>query len=185
MSQAMTKCLQKKQLNHHNRRNKLWSKARHKQQGVYTVEFAIVGAVFFLLLFAVLEVGRLFFVWNVLTEASRRGARLATVCHFEHGSVSAFDPMAEAALFNNVPMAPDLSIANLKISYLQLNGTQIVDSDNVDDIDLVRAEIINYQHQLIIPGLFMTLNSPSFSTTLPRESLGVTRTKYTSCLPST
>jgi len=166
-------------------RNKLWSKARHKQQGVYTIEFAIVGAVFFLLLFAVLEVGRLFFVWNVLTEASRRGARLATVCHFDHASVSAFNPMREAALFDKVPMAPELAIANLRISYLQLNGTQIIDSSNVNDIDLVRAEIINYQHQLIIPGLFMTLNSPSFSTTLPRESLGATRTKYTSCLPST
>jgi len=182
MSQTKAKCSQKNKLNHHNRRNKRWSKARHQQQGVYTVEFAIVGAVFFLLLFAVLEVGRLFFVWNVLTEASRRGARLATVCHFDHGSISAFDAMREAALFDKVPMAPELSIANLKISYLELNGTPVVDTD---DIELVRAEIINYQHQLIIPGLFMTLNSPSFSTTLPRESLGATRTKYTSCLPST
>jgi len=60
----------------------------NKQHGVYSIEFALVGAVFFLLLFAVLEVGRLFFVWNVLTEASRRGARLATVCHFDHGEIS-------------------------------------------------------------------------------------------------
>jgi len=163
-------------------RNKLWSKARHKQQGVYTIEFAIVGAVFFLLLFAVLEVGRLFFVWNVLTEASRRGARLATVCYFDHGAVSAFAPMREAALFNKVPMAPNLSIANLKISYLQLDGSPVGD---IDEIKLVRAEIINYQHQLIIPGLFMTLNSPSFATTLPRESLGATRKGPTYCLPNT
>ena len=45
-----------------------------KQQGVYAVEFAIAGSLFFLLLFAVLEIGRLFFTWNVLTEVTRRGA---------------------------------------------------------------------------------------------------------------
>ena len=127
------------------------AKPRSKQQGVYTVEFAIVGAVFFLLLFAVIEVGRLFFVWNVLTEASRRGARLATVCYFDHDGISAFPQMREAALFDKVPMAPNLSINNLQISYLQMDGTPVID---IDDIDLVRAEIINYQHQLIIPGAF-------------------------------
>ena len=152
-----------------------------QQRGIYTIEFAIVGAVFFLLLFTVLEVGRLFFIWNILTEASRRGARLATVCHFDHSAVSAFDPMREAALFDKVPMAPNLGIANLQVSYLQIDGTPVVD---INDIALVRAEIINYQHQLIIPGLFLTLNSQSFATTLPRESLGATRTKYTHCLPS-
>jgi len=154
---------------------------RKNQRGVYTIEFAIVGAVFFLLLFAVIEVGRLFFVWNVLTEASRRGARLATVCHFDHDGISAFSQMREAALFDKVAMAPNLSITNLQVSYLQMDGTPVVD---INDIALVRAEIINYQHQLFIPGLFLTLNSPSFVTTLPRESLGATKTKHTSCLPS-
>lgn len=156
--------------------------SKKQQSGVYSIEFAIVGAVFFLLLFAVLEVGRLFFVWNVLTEASRRGARLATVCHFDRVEISAFADMREAALFNNLPMAPGLTITNLKISYLQLDGSQVND---INEIKLVRAEIEDYQHQLIIPGLFLTLNSPSFSTTLPRESLGVTHSKYTSCEAST
>ncbi|MBL4823270.1 MAG: pilus assembly protein [Colwellia sp.] len=158
------------------------NKGRSKQRGVYTIEFALIGAVFFLLLFAVLEVGRLFFVWNILTEASRRGARLATVCHFNHGEKSAFAPMLEAALFDKLPIAPNLSISNLQISYLQINGDPVAD---VKDIALVRAEIKDYQHQLIIPGLFLTLNSPSFATTLPRESLGVTRQPdYTFCFPT-
>jgi hypothetical protein len=157
------------------------AKPRSNQRGIYTIEFAIVDAVFFLLLFAVIEVGRLFFVWNVLTEASRRGARLATVCHFNHGEISAFSQMREAALFDKLPLAPNLNITNLQISYLQIDGTAVTD---IKDIALVRSEIVNYQHQLFIPGLFLTLNSPSFATTLPRESLGATRTKHTSCLPS-
>ena len=156
----------------------------NKERGVYSVEFAIVGGLFFLLLFAVLEVGRLFFVWNVLTEASRRGARLATVCYFDttvSTDLKAYEPMLRAAMFDNSTLAPSLTWSNLKVSYLNFDGSLAADKD---DIELVRAEIINYQHQLIIPGLFITLNSPSFATTLPRESLGVTRQRTTLCLPS-
>jgi len=153
----------------------------HKQSGVYSIEFAIVGGLFFILLFAILEVGRLFFVWNVLTEASRRGARLATVCNFNQVNMLADSEMISAALFNNVALVPNLTPANLNIDYLQANGSLATD---FVAIDLVRAEIVNYQHQMIIPGLFLTLNSPSFTTTLPAESLGVTRWKYTQCLPS-
>jgi len=154
---------------------------KHKQSGVYSIEFAIVGTLFFIVLFAVLEIGRLFFVWNVLTEASRRGARLATVCDFNQAGVAAFDDMVTAALFDNIQLVPNLNAANLRIQYLRLNGAPAADFSS---IRLVRAEIINYQHQLLIPGFTFTINSPSFATTLPRESLGVTRFKYTQCLPS-
>mgnify|MGYP000211515895 FL=1 len=153
----------------------------NKQSGVYSIEFAIVGGLFFILLFAVLEVGRLFFVWNVLTEASRRGARLATVCNFNQVDMLADSEMITAALFNNVALVPNLTTGNLNIEYLQANGSLATD---FVAIDLVKAEIVNYHHQMIIPGLFLTLNSPSFATTLPVESLGVTRWKYTQCLPS-
>jgi hypothetical protein len=155
-----------------------------KQHGVYTIEFAIVGGLFFLLLFAVLEVGRLFFVWNVLTEASRRGARLATVCYFNTVDNAPYEAMLHAAMFDDLTLAPGLTWSNLKVSYLRLDGSLVDSGDSSDDIELVRAEIVNYQHQMIIPGLFFTLNSPSFATTLTRESLGVTREKTTLCLPS-
>jgi len=153
----------------------------NKQSGVYSIEFAIVGSLFFVLLFAVLEVGRLFFVWNVLTEASRRGARLATVCNFNQIDMRADSEMISAALFNNVALVPNLKPENLKIEYLQFNGSLATDFVS---IDLVKAEVVNYQHQFMVPGLFLTLNSPSFATILPVESLGVTRWKYTQCLPS-
>ncbi|WP_310733455.1 TadE/TadG family type IV pilus assembly protein [Colwellia sp. BRX10-3] len=148
------------------------------------MEFAIVGGLFFILLFAVFEVGRLFFVWNVLTEASRRGARLATVCYFDTATISAYEPMRRAAMFDNITLAPGLTWSNLKISYLRLDGSVVDAADDLNDIKLVRAEIDKYEHQLIIPGLFITLDSPKFATTLPRESLGVTREKTTLCLPT-
>ncbi len=155
-------------------------RVRKKQNGIYAIEFTIYGSLFFLLLFTILELGRLFFVWNVLTEATRRGARLATVCHLDQIAVTAYTDMLDAALFNNMTIAPNLSAENLNIEYMGLNGTPAPDFDS---IRLVRATINNYQHQLLIPGLAMTLGSPSLSTTLPRESLGVTRYKYTQCAP--
>jgi hypothetical protein len=160
--------------------NQTVRRIRKRQHGIYAIEFAIYGSLFFLLLFTIIELGRLFFVWNVLTEATRRGARLATVCHLDQIAVTAYTDMLNTALFNNLTIVPNLTATNLNIQYLGLNGIPATDFNS---IRLVRATITNYQHQLLIPGLGMTLNSPSFSTTLPRESLGVTRYKYTQCAP--
>ncbi|MCW8994473.1 MAG: pilus assembly protein, partial [Psychromonas sp.] len=84
-----------------------------------------------------------------------------------------------AAIFADDPLLPNLNSMNINISYLRVNGAT---ASTFSEIDLVRAEIRNYQHQLLIPFFSITLNSPSFSTTLPRESLGVTRYGYTECL---
>lgn len=150
------------------------------KQGIYSVEFAIVAAVFFILLFAVIECARLMYTWNVLTEVARRGARLATVCHVS--GTSSFSPASNtvlnAATFADDGVLPDLDSTNINISYLGMDGTTAA---TFAGIELVRAEIVNYQHQLLIPLFTITLNSPSFSTTIPAESLGVTRTTYTTC----
>ena len=158
----------------------------NKQEGVYAVEFSIVAAVFFIMLFAVLEGARLMYTWNVLTEVSRRGARLATVCNVlsdTSNSQSITQPtgVLNAATFADNPLIPISAEpdVNVTISYLDLNGTT---ATTFSQIHLVRAEIVDYQHQLLIPFFSITLNSPSFSTTLPAESMGVTRYGYTDCL---
>ena len=60
---------------------------KNSQQGTTTVEFAILASVLFVLIFGVIEIGRAFFVWNSLAEATRRGARIAAVCPVNHGSI--------------------------------------------------------------------------------------------------
>lgn len=149
-----------------------------RQKGVYSVEFAIVGAVFFTVLFAVFEVGRLFFTWNVVTEVSRRVARLAVVCDFDQDNQIVDSNAVLYAVNDLMPLIPNFSAANVAVTYLTEEGAV---ATSYSQIDLVRAEIVNYQHQFLVPGLNFTLNSPSFSSTLPRESLGVTRWGYTVC----
>ena len=136
--------------------------ARRQQTGVYAVEFAIVASVFFVILFGAIEIARLLFTYNVLHEASRRAARLAVVCPVSND-------ISSLALFNNANILPNLSVQNLEITYLAFDGTVATGTN----IDLVKAEIKNYTHQFLVPGLERTINSPSFVTTLPRESLGV------------
>ncbi|WP_076542203.1 TadE/TadG family type IV pilus assembly protein [Shewanella sp. UCD-KL21] len=131
-------------------------------KGIYSVEFAIVAGVFFLLLFSAIEVGRLLYTYSVLQEASRRAARLAIVCQ----PITNIDNLA---LFNGAKLVPNLSAANLDISYLSRTGTPVTGAD----IELVKAEIKDYQFNFWIPGLSINLNSPVFTTILPRESLGV------------
>ncbi|GLP94903.1 TadE/TadG family type IV pilus assembly protein [Paraferrimonas sedimenticola] len=148
------------------------------QSGLYAVEFAIVGSVFFLILFACIEIARALYTWNLLTEISRRGARLASVCHIDQANVQPLTGMVSSASLSSAGLLPNFSDANLQISYLTLTGAP---ATSFEQIRLVRAEIINYTHQFLIPGLSFSINSNNLSTTLPRESLGVTRFTFTTC----
>jgi hypothetical protein len=129
-----------------------------RQKGAHTVEFALAGALFFVLLFAVIEFGRALFVWNALTEATRRGARLAVVCPENHPSI------ASVAVFNTPDAGPGASpvVAGLE------SGMVSVDYPD----GYARVRISGYQHALLIPYFYQTLAAPEFQTTLPRESMG-------------
>ncbi len=52
---------------------------RKRRRGAAAVEFAIVAPVFFLLVFGMIEFGRMVMVQQVITNASREGARVAVL----------------------------------------------------------------------------------------------------------
>jgi Flp pilus assembly protein TadG len=52
---------------------------RKSRRGAAAVEFAIVAPVFFLLIFGMIEFGRMVMVQQVITNASREGARIAVL----------------------------------------------------------------------------------------------------------
>ncbi len=152
------------------------------QAGLSTVEFAVIGMITMVLLFGVFEIARAFFVYNMLEEATRRGARLAAVCAINDPAVR------EIAIFNasgggaSSALVQGLSTANVEITYLNDAGSAVADPlGNYGDIAYVRARITNYQHQLLIPLFFRTFTTPAFAATLPRESLGVSKDGITPC----
>ncbi len=52
---------------------------RRNRRGAAVVEFAVVAPVFFLLVFGMIEFGRAIMVQQILTNASREGARVAVL----------------------------------------------------------------------------------------------------------
>ncbi|CAG22478.1 TadE/TadG family type IV pilus assembly protein [Photobacterium profundum] len=154
-----------------------------KQHGITIVEFSIVATLFFIIIFAIIEFGRLMFTWHVLNETSRRAARLASVCQVTTNEQA---DILTAAIIDDVPL-PNFTVNNIQIIYLDSNGEKITDSLSDEStfltIKFVEAKIVDYEINLIIPlaTFGVDFSSPSFTTQLPRESLGVTRTGLSDC----
>lgn len=149
---------------------------RKRMQGVYVVEFAIVGLLLFTLLFGVLEMGRLYFTVAALNEVARRGARLAAVCDIS-------DPLVlRRAIFNAATdsgassLVRNLDTADLSLTYLGPNGAQLASpADGCFDSNMgcfVQLSIQNFNFTLLIPGFGGGFTLPTFRAILPRESLG-------------
>jgi Flp pilus assembly protein TadG len=146
-----------------------------RQQGLTTVEFAFVGATMLVLVLGLIEVGRTMFVLNALNEATRRAARMATVCPVNDPAI------AQVGMFNapgqtGNTVVGGLTAANFSIQYLNGAGAVVADPvGSFSQIQFVRARIVNFQHQMLIPFATYLVTSPDFATTLRRESLGVPR----------
>ncbi|EAS44369.1 TadZ/CpaE protein [Photobacterium profundum] len=154
-----------------------------KQGGITIVEFSIVAVLFFIIIFAIIEFGRLMFTWHVLNETSRRTARLASVCQVTTAEQA---DILTAAIVDNVPLQ-NFTSNNIQIKYLGSDGSAITgslsDASTFLTIEYVEASIVEYQIHLIIPLATFGIDffAPSFTTQLPRESLGVTRTGLSDC----
>jgi len=143
-----------------------------RQRGLYTVEFAIVAGVFFLLLFGAFEVARFFWVFETLTEVTRRGARVAAVCPVNHADIARVAMLSSPGGADTSPVLNNLSAANIAIAYMDNSGAATA---NYPDIELVRVSVVNYSHTLLIPFIpadVATIQMPPVATTLPTESLG-------------
>jgi hypothetical protein len=147
---------------------------RSRQRGTTTVEFAIIAALFLVVLFGVIEVGRALFVWNTLTEATRRGARVAVVCPVNDPVIARVTVFGDPLSSTTSPILNGLTTGNVQITYLNQNGSAVANPGGAGFIDIryVQVAITGYQHTLLIPFFTQLITAPSFGTTLPRESMG-------------
>ncbi len=148
---------------------------RPKQQGTTTVEFAIVGLVFFIVMFGLIDMSRIFFSLAALDESTRRGARVAAVCPVNDPAVT------QVALFNG--LVPSLGRQNIALEYLDEDGAVVAAPGGAGygSIRYVRVRIQNFQVQTFIPGMQTVLQMPAFETTIPSESLGRVGTADVPC----
>jgi hypothetical protein len=151
---------------------------RERQRGTATVEFAVAGVAFFLVLLGVIEVGRTLFVWNALDEVTRRGARVAAVCPVNHSAIAHVAILDEPSGSGTSPFLHGLGVEHITVEYLDANGSAIADPEaGFAAIRYVRVSVTGYEHTALIPFLdgAGVLGAPGFAATLPRESLGIPR----------
>ncbi len=137
--------------------------SKERQRGSTLVEFAIGATVFLTVMFAVIEFGRALWIHNALSDAARRGARYAVV-----------HPSSDYAAVKNVvvygdptggskPLVDNLTPANVNVSYsgFGLNG------------GTATVSISNYSFQFVFPVASMSIQMPSYASTLTAESAGL------------
>ena len=166
----------------------------HRQLGVAAVEFALVCLLFFTLLFAILEFGRLLYVFNTMQEVTRHAAREATVSWIDKVAI-----IKQNALFGNgaIPAGAEVAAANILIEYLNKAGSVVTTlptdpSDNLsacNDITRVQSCIYSVRVSIVDSdksgnGVFYTptvslfsilhIRLPISTVTIHAESLGFT-----------
>lgn len=101
---------------------------RSHQRGATAVEFALISLFFFTLVLGIVELGRLMYVWNTVQEVTRRAAREAVVRNFATDVAA----LRREALFRVgaagtvvLPAAAEISNAEVRITYLDLNQVEV------------------------------------------------------------
>lgn len=126
---------------------------RKKSAGQSIVEFALVGPVFFLLIFGILEGGRLLWTVHTLTNATKEGARYTTV----RGSGSDTPATTGTIKAHMLDVSTGLDGDALDVNLDLLDG-------NMNDQSEFQVES-TYEHQFIVTAIFglgsITLESSS------------------------
>ena len=172
----------------------LHSTPKQSQYGAAAVEFALICLIFFSILFAILELGRMMYVYNTMQEVTRRAAREAVVSWI---STADQNTIKSLALFGgtNIPAGPEITAANIKIEYLnEAGGTAFPRPDDPPDnlsacgdlgrvaecIYSVRVSIVDtdgttalkYSPMVSLFSTLFNVNLPPATVTMQAESLG-------------
>jgi Flp pilus assembly protein TadG len=135
----------------------------NRQKGIALVEFAIVGGIALVMIFAVLEISRAIFIANALTEATRRGARMAVVCPINDPAIAQVATFNAPGAGNTSPIVKYLDTSDFALEYLDRAGNVISSpADNFQAIQYIQVRVVNFQHELLIPFANITFTMPEF-----------------------
>ena len=140
-----------------------------RQRGAAVVEFALVIMILIILLFGLIEVGRVLYVWNSAVQATRAGARTAAIAAIGD---------RERVLDEMRVSMPDLADTHVDILY-SINGVDFLPAGGCVPGTCVFVQVrIN---QTFEPGILTPFSPflpellmPGFATTMPVEALGTT-----------
>jgi Flp pilus assembly protein TadG len=150
---------------------------RKNEKGTSMAEFAVVALVFFMIIFGIIEFGRLLYTHNALTDAARRGARYAVLHEQDNPCVvnvviygeTHVDPASPGcpAVAGAQPLINGLGAGNVVVTWAGASGFAYG-----MNLGSATVTIQNYDFNLSIPLLRRTLRMPAYRTTLPAENAG-------------
>ncbi len=134
----------------------MFKTSRTRRCGQSLVEFALVTPLFFLLIFGIIEGGRLVWTHHTMTNATREGARYATVRG--SGSTQTDAPASSASIrAHMLAVSTGLAASDLNVNMVLLDG-------DMGDKSRFRIES-SYEYEFIITSMFgldsITLHSSS------------------------
>ena len=146
-------------------------------------ELAIVATLFFGVIIGIIEFGRLLYTHNALTDATRRGARFASLNdsgseaavknEVVYGSKATKDE--ETGAITSLPLINGLTTDMVTVTYvgvpLGVGGTGT--SGYGTNLGTATVTIDGYQFDLLIPLIGRRLTLPAYSTTSGAESAGL------------
>jgi len=162
------------------------SKTRTGERGATMAEFAIISVVFFMIIFGIIEFGRLLYTHNALTDAARRGARYAAL---HHETIDDKACVKNIVVYGETHVDPKTCAATGPALINGLTPDDVIvtyegaDDDNDPNtpatdygmnLGTVSVSIENYTFNLSIPFMHRTLTMPHYVTTLTAESAGET-----------
>src|SRR5215210_8085039 len=142
--------------------------SKKSERGATLVEFAIGATVFFTVMFAVVEFGRMLYVHNGLSDAARRGARYAVV--HSQADVANVKLMAVYGNTNGgaqQPLVDHLTTNNVVVTYSGDPNAFGVNKGTVT------VQIQNYDFNFSIPLVGGKIRMPKYSTALTGENAGI------------
>ena len=159
---------------------------RHHERGATVAEFAVVALLFFTMIFAIIEFGRLLYTHNALTDATRRGARYAVLHHgvteADKDAVKNFVVYGANGTFDidgnptSPPLIHDLTTDMVDVDFVGVDLDGDPDTPGTtnfgSNLGVATVKIENYQFNLSIPVIGRVLTLPEYSTTLTAECAG-------------
>ncbi|HJV84030.1 MAG TPA: TadE family protein [Noviherbaspirillum sp.] len=115
------------------------------QRGAATVEFALVAVAFLTVIFGIIEMGRLFYLWNTVQEVTRRAAREAVVRYVWDAPAIQRYAVFQPGTTGDVKLPAAGEISNLAVSIRYLNNVDasgagvVADPLPADPVDNITA----------------------------------------------
>lgn len=161
-------------------------KNRRNERGTTVAEFAVVALLFFTVIIGIIEFGRLLYTHNALTDATRRGARYASIHHgasdadklavknyVVYGDNATYDAKGNPT---SPPVINGLTTDMISVDFVgaDADGNPATPGTTAYGTNLGSAtvSIQDYQFNLSIPVVGRTLTLPTYRTVSMAESAG-------------